>query len=83
MQTEAANSKTRADAQAYAVQGDVEPPLTALDPEVAASVGGASVDPRLLVAMAFQDIAANAAKVGNLNISPDLLETLLNGNGRN
>jgi hypothetical protein len=27
--------------------------------------------------MAFQDIAANAAKVGNLNISPDLLQTLL------
>ena len=27
--------------------------------------------------MAFQDIAANAAKVGNLNISPDLLESLL------
>jgi hypothetical protein len=40
------------------------------------------VDPRLLVAMAFQDIAANAAKVGNLNISPDLLETLLQRDGR-
>ena len=40
-----------------------------------------AVDPRLLVAMAFQDIAANAAKVGNLNISPELLDTLLQRNG--
>ena len=29
------------------------------------------------VAMAFQEIAANATKVGNLNISPELLQTLL------
>jgi len=41
-----------------------------------------SVDPRLLVAMAFQEIAANATKVGNLNISPELLDTLLSKNGR-
>jgi hypothetical protein len=30
-----------------------------------------------MVAMAFQEIAANATKVGNLNISPDLLQSLL------
>jgi hypothetical protein len=41
-----------------------------------------SVDPRLLVAMAFQEIAANATKVGNLNISPELLQTLLQHNGQ-
>jgi len=33
--------------------------------------------------MAFQDIAANAEKVGNLNISPDLLDTLLRDRGKN
>lgn len=37
-------------------------------------------DPRLLVAMAFQEIAANAAKVGTLNISPELLDSLLRRN---
>ena len=43
---------------------------------------GGSVDPRLLVAMAFQEIASNAAKIGNLNISPELLETLLQRTGQ-
>jgi hypothetical protein len=76
VQTEAQNSKTRADAQAYAVEATLKP-LTALDPKSLQVLAARSVDPRLLVAMAFQDIAANAAKVGNLNISPDLLETLL------
>jgi regulator of protease activity HflC (stomatin/prohibitin superfamily) len=82
VKTEADNSKTRSDAQAYAVESTLKP-LTALDPKSLQVLAARSVDPRLLVAMAFQDIAANAAKVGNLNISPDLLETLLNANGRN
>ena len=82
VRTEADNSKTRADAQAYAVEATLKP-LTQLDPKSLQVLAARSVDPRLLVAMAFQDIAANAAKVGNLNISPDLLETLMNANGRN
>ena len=36
---------------------------------------------RLMVAMAFQEIAANATKVGNLNISPELLDSLMHRNG--
>jgi hypothetical protein len=78
--TEAENSKTRADAQAYAVNATLKP-LTALDPKALQVLAARSVDPRLLVAMAFQEIAANATKVGNLNISPELLETLLRRNG--
>ena len=78
---EAENSKTRAEAQAYAVEATLKP-LTALDPKSLQVLAARSVDPRLLVAMAFQDIAANAAKVGNLNISPDLLETLLHRDGK-
>ncbi len=81
VETEAANSKTRADAQAYLVKATLEP-LAALDPKSLQVLSARSVDPRLMVAMAFQEIAANATKVGNLNISPDLLETLLrNDNG--
>jgi hypothetical protein len=78
--TEADNSKTRADAQAYAVKATLEP-LIGLDPKALQVLAARSVDPRLLVAMAFQEIAANATKVGNLNISPDLLESLLQRNG--
>ncbi len=42
---------------------------------MAAQSGG--LDARQLIAMAFRDLADNADKVGNLNISPDLLNTLL------
>ena len=68
------------ESEAYAVEATLKP-LTALDPKSLQVLAARSVDPRLLVAMAFQDIAANAAKVGNLNISPDLLDTLLQRNG--
>jgi hypothetical protein len=30
-----------------------------------------------MVAMGFRELAENAAKIGQLNISPDLLESLL------
>jgi hypothetical protein len=79
--TEAENSKVRSDAQAYAVEATIKP-LTVLDSKALQVLAARSVDPRLLVAMAFQDIAANAAKVGNLNISPELLDTLLTRDGR-
>ncbi len=78
---EAENAKTRADAQAYAVEATLKP-LMGLDPKSLQVLASGSTDPRLLVAMAFQEIAANAAKVGNLNISPDLLETLMRRDGR-
>jgi hypothetical protein len=78
--TEAENSKTRADAQAYAVEATIRP-LAALDPKALQVLSARAVDPRLMVAMAFQEIAANATKVGNLNISPELLQTLLQRNG--
>ncbi len=80
VETESANARTRADAQAYAVEATLKP-LSGLDTKALQVLAARNVDPRLLVAMAFQDIAANAAKVGNLNISPDLLETLLQRNG--
>lgn len=78
--TEAANSKTRAEAQAYSMRATLEP-LAALDPKALQVLAGANADPRLAVAMAFQELAANATKVGNLNISPELLDSLLTRNG--
>ena len=74
--TEAENSKTRADAQAYLVDATLKP-LAQLDPKALQVLAARNVDPRLMIAMAFQEIATNATKVGNLNISPDLLQTLL------
>jgi hypothetical protein len=73
---ESENTRSRADAQSYATDKQLEP-LRSLDPKSLQVLASGSADPRLLVAMAFQEIATNAAKIGTLNISPDLLESLL------
>ena len=73
---EADNLKTRADAQSYATEKQLGP-LKALDPKSLQVLAAGSADPRMLVAMAFQEIAQNASKVGTLNISPELLESLM------
>jgi len=40
---------------------------------MAAGGGG---DPKLNIALAFRELAENATKIGELNISPDLLASL-------
>lgn len=72
----AENARTEADAQEYAITASLKP-LQALDPQMLELLGMQSADPRKLVASALRDIAANAGKIGNLNISPELLETLM------
>jgi hypothetical protein len=76
VKAQADNRKTEADAQAYAVQAIVKP-LAGLDPKTLLALAARSLDPRMVVAMGFQEIAGNAAKIGQLNISPDLLDSLL------
>lgn len=73
---EAENVKARADAQGYAMEKQLGP-LRSLDPRSLQTLAAGSADPRLLVAMAFQEIAQNAARIGTLNVSPELLDTLL------
>jgi hypothetical protein len=70
------NAKAKADAEAYAVAASLKT-LASLDPAVLQLLGMQSAEPRLMVAKALQEIAQNAGKIGQLNISPDLLESLL------
>ena len=51
--------------------------LGAADPRVLQSVASAGMNPDQLIAFAFQELAGNAAKIGELNISPDLLRELM------
>ena len=37
-----------------------------------------NTNPKFNIALAFRELAENAGKIGNLNISPELLENLLN-----
>lgn len=71
------NARAEADAQAYAIAASLKP-LQALDADMLNLLGMQSADPRLMIATALKEIANNAGKIGNLNISPDLLETLMN-----
>jgi hypothetical protein len=48
---------------------------------MAAQSGG--LDARQLIALAFRDLADKAESIGNLNISPDLLSSLLSTDGAN
>lgn len=71
------NARAEADAQSYAVEAALRP-LQELDETTLQLLTMQTADPRLMVSMAMKEIAKNAAKIGHLNISPDLLESLLN-----
>jgi len=47
---------------------------------MALSTGGG--DPRSMIAMAFRELAENAQKIGELNVTPDLLKSLLSSGGK-
>jgi hypothetical protein len=70
------NARAEADVQAYALEASLRP-LQELDQNVLQMLAIHSGDPRLMVSAALKEIAQNAGKIGNLNISPELLETLL------
>ncbi|HZN35732.1 MAG TPA: SPFH domain-containing protein, partial [Pirellulaceae bacterium] len=65
------NEKKEADARAHALQVTLEP-LKSVDWKVLMAAGGGN-DPKLNIALAFRELAENAQKIGELNISPELL----------
>lgn len=74
--TSAENARAEADARAYGIQATMEA-LTKADTSVLQALASASMKPEQLIAFAFQELAAKADKIGQLNISPDLLRELL------
>lgn len=69
-----ANERKEADAKAYALKAMLEP-IKDSDWKTLLAAGGGG-DARLNIALAFRELAENAAKIGELNISPDLLTGL-------
>ena len=68
------NERKEADSRAYSLKAMIAP-VEGLDWRVLNTLNGG--DSRNTIAMAFQELAANAQKIGELNISPDLLRTLV------
>jgi hypothetical protein len=72
----AENAHQEADSQAYALAASLRP-LLDLDDDTRQLLSMQSAEPRLMISQALKEIAHNAAKIGQLNISPDLLESLI------
>jgi hypothetical protein len=74
--TRSENARAEADVQGYTIDASLKP-LRDLDPAILQTLAVQSTDPRRMMSLAFKEIAHNASKIGNLNISPELLETLM------
>jgi regulator of protease activity HflC (stomatin/prohibitin superfamily) len=70
------NERKEADSRAYSLKA-VLAPVQGLDWRVLMMLNPQGGDPRNTIALAFQELASNAQKIGELNISPDLLRTLI------
>lgn len=75
------NDRMAADARAYELAA-VLGPLKDVDWRTLMAANAGKIDPKVSVAMAFRDLADNAGKIGQLNITPDLLESLLHDDGK-
>jgi hypothetical protein len=70
------NERKDADTRAYALRATLEP-VRDLDWRTLMALGTAGTDPKLMIALAFRELAENASKIGEVNVSPDLLKSLL------
>lgn len=70
------NEKKDADSRAYALEGILKQ-VKSVDWRTLMAIGGGGADPKLMIALAFRDLAENAQKIGELNVTPDLLKSLL------
>jgi len=72
----AENSRALADAEAYRV-GALMKILEGVDSKLIQALTAAGMQPNQLIAQAFTGIAEKAERIGQLNLSPDLLQSLL------
>src|SRR5512136_1700559 len=72
----AENSRAEADAKAYGISA-VMGALAKTDAKTLQAIASVGMNPGQLVANAFKDLAENADKIGQLNISPELLRELM------
>jgi len=70
------NVRQEADTKAYGISAVMQA-LSQSDPKILQVLASTGMNPGQLVALAFKDLAEGADKIGQLNISPDLLRELL------
>lgn len=77
MDIQVVNEKKSADSKGYAIEAMIKPYRT-IDWRQIAALNSQAGDSSNNIALAFRELAENAGKIGTLNISPDLIETLIN-----
>ena len=65
-----------AEADAFRIAASIKA-LQSADPRIIQALVSVGMEPRQLIAQAFGGLAERAEKIGQLNLSPDLLQTLL------
>ncbi|MNL20089.1 hypothetical protein D3C87_1413210 [compost metagenome] len=74
------NERKEAETQGYVLETTLKP-YENLDWKILTALNNNS-DPKFNISLAFRELAENAGKIGNLNISPELLDSLLNDKKR-
>lgn len=69
------NARKDADAEAYRIAAVMDA-YNRLNPEVLVALATLNMEPEKMIAQAFEKLAVNSEKIGTLNITPDLLESL-------
>lgn len=69
------NDKKEAETQGYVIETTLKP-YKDIDWKTLTALNN-NPDPKFNISLAFRQLAENADKIGNLNISPDLLDSLL------
>jgi hypothetical protein len=75
LEQKTANERKEADTQGYVLETTLKP-YKDLDWKILTALNN-NTDPRFNISLAFRELAENAGKIGNLNISPELLDNLL------
>jgi regulator of protease activity HflC (stomatin/prohibitin superfamily) len=70
------NEKKEADSKGYVLQATLKP-YKDMDWRTLMAIGKDSSDPKMQMAVAFRELAENAQKIQTLNITPDLLQTIV------
>lgn len=75
LEQKTANERKEAETQGYVIETTLKP-YKEIDWRILVALNN-NPDPKFNIALAFRQLAENADKIGHLNISPDLLESLL------
>lgn len=76
IEQKATNDRKEAETKGYVIETTLKP-YKEIDWKTLTALNN-NPDPKFNLTLAFRELAENADRIGNLNITPDLLETMLN-----